>query len=405
MRLARAARRLTTDPDGPLRQAPFSSHLHDERVAALLGLGLGVLFGTCFLTGVWSHLQQGPPGWLDLPARPAGLYRVTQGAHVASGIAAVPLLLAKLWVVWPRLLARPPARGAARLVERAGLVPLVAGALFLLFSGVANIAQWYPWRFSFRATHWWVAWMTVGALVAHLGATWATTRRSLRRVAREPSTTSTQAGPGLSRRGLLATVGASAAVLTLTTVGQTLAPLRRLALLAPRDPAVGPQGRPVNRSAANAGVVELARAADYRLTVAGPRGELHFTAEELARLPSRDAELPMACVEGWSFSARWSGVPVRDLVALVGGAGGTVQVESLEPVGAYRTSTLGASHAADPDTLLATHLDGRPLSLDHGYPCRLVAPNRPGVQQTKWVTRLVVTSPAAARAAGDGRAS
>ena len=32
----------------------------------------------------------------------------------------------------------------------------------------------------------------------------------------------------------------------------------------------------------------------------------------------------------------------------------------------------------------------RPLHIDHGYPARLIAPNRPGVQQTKWVARLEV---------------
>jgi len=56
-------------------------------------------------------------------------------------------------------------------------------------------------------------------------------------------------------------------LLTLTTIGQTVKPLRRLGLLAPRDSTVGPQGRPVNRSAVNAGVVDLARSADYRLEI------------------------------------------------------------------------------------------------------------------------------------------
>jgi DMSO/TMAO reductase YedYZ molybdopterin-dependent catalytic subunit len=46
--------------------------------------------------------------------------------------------------------------------------------------------------------------------------------------------------------------------------------------------------------------------------------------------------------------------------------------------------------ARDPDTLLATHVNGEPLHLDHGYPLRLIGPDRPGVMQTKWVTRLVV---------------
>jgi DMSO/TMAO reductase YedYZ molybdopterin-dependent catalytic subunit len=44
----------------------------------------------------------------------------------------------------------------------------------------------------------------------------------------------------------------------------------------------------------------------------------------------------------------------------------------------------------DPLTLLATGLNGDELDLDHGYPARLIAPNRPGVLQTKWVHRLEV---------------
>ena len=86
---------------------------HGERVAAVLGLALGVCFAVCFLTGLLSHLIQHPPSWFEWPSRPAGLYRVTQGLHVATGIAAVPLLFAKLWSVFPRLFPWPPARDVA----------------------------------------------------------------------------------------------------------------------------------------------------------------------------------------------------------------------------------------------------------------------------------------------------
>jgi DMSO/TMAO reductase YedYZ molybdopterin-dependent catalytic subunit len=68
----------------------------------------------------------------------------------------------------------------------------------------------------------------------------------------------------------------------------------------------------------------------------------------------------------------------------------TILVESLEPQGAYRTSTLNPDQAGDRDPLLALSLDGEPLALDHGFPCRLIAPNRAGVLQTKWVSRVVV---------------
>ena len=58
--------------------------------------------------------------------------------------------------------------------------------------------------------------------------------------------------------------------------------------------------------------------------------------------------------------------------------------------GSYRSSVLMEPHVADPLTLLALQLNGEPLHPDHGYPLRLIAPNRPGVLQTKWVNRLVM---------------
>jgi hypothetical protein len=401
VRLPEPLQRLTTDADAPLRQGVYRSALRDERLAAILGASLGILFSICFLTGLYSHIQQHPVSWLPIQPRPAGLYRFTQGLHVAAGIASVPVLIAKLWVVWPRFVSFPVAKRLSGVVERIGLFPLVAGGIFMTFSGVANIAQWYPWRFSFTASHYWMAWVTMGSIVAHAGAKWAIARQTLRRPSRRPAladadpvlgTTAEGAGDGLTRRGLLATVAAASGVLTLTTIGQTVRPLRRLGLLAPRDPDTGPQGRPVNRGAANAGVIELAQSPTYRLEVTGRVARpMAFTLDQLQSLPTHDAVLPIACVEGWSFSASWSGVRIRDLLAMAGAEPDrTILIESLEPRGAYRTSTLNPGQAADRDTLLALALDGETLALDHGYPCRLIAPNRPGVLQTKWVSKVVV---------------
>ena len=64
---------------------------------------------------------------------------------------------------------------------------------------------------------------------------------------------------------------------------------------------------------------------------------------------------------------------------------------SLQPRGALpRDRRCRANFADDPLTLLALQLNGEPLAIDHGYPGRLIAPNRPGVLQTKWVSRLEV---------------
>jgi DMSO/TMAO reductase YedYZ molybdopterin-dependent catalytic subunit len=65
-------------------------------------------------------------------------------------------------------------------------------------------------------------------------------------------------------------------------------------------------------------------------------------------------------------------------------------VESLQSRGPYRSSTFTAGQADYPETLLAYGIDGEPLHIDHGFPVRLIAPNRPGVLQTKWVARVVV---------------
>ncbi len=387
-----------TNPDGPLRQGRFQSPLRDERLAAWLGASLGVLFGICFLTGLFSHLHQHPLSWLPMPARPAGLFRITQGVHVAAGIASVPVLLAKLWLVWPRFVAFPPFRRASDVVERLGVLALVAGGVYMVFSGVANIAQWYPWPFAFTATHYWMAWVTMGGIVAHIGAKWLITREAIRRPRRRPVLAEADAAiegtvaegdhPGLSRRGFLGTVAGTSGLLTLVTVGQTLPGFRLLGFLAPRDPA----DRPVNRSARNARVVEAATAPEFRLSIEGRVATpLVLTMADVMALPTHEATLPIACVEGWSYSAPWRGVRVRDLLDRAGAdPDATVRVESLEENSPYRVSPLNRAQARDRDTLLATHLDGEPLSLDHGFPLRLIGPGRPGVQQTKWVTRLVV---------------
>jgi DMSO/TMAO reductase YedYZ molybdopterin-dependent catalytic subunit len=374
-----------------LGSAATPSRLHDERIAAILGIALGVAFTTCFVTGVLSHLIQEPPGWFLWTSRPAGLYRVTQSVHVATGLASIPLLFAKLWVVYPKLFEWPPFANIAHFLERVSLVPLIGGGLFELFTGLANINQWYPWPFNFRTAHFAVAWITIGALIVHIGAKWTVTRRALARPERQTPTVEPR-HDALDRRRFLLGVFGTSGLVTLVTVGQTVRPLERLVLLAPRRPSVGPQGFPVNRSAVEAGVVDSARDPEFRLTIEGNVARpLQLSLHDMKALPQHEATLPIQCVEGWSTSQRWRGVPVRDLLEMTGADDGAeVRVESLQQRGAFGASDLNRWHAHDRDTLLALAVDGEPLHIDHGYPLRLIGPNPPGVMQTKWVTRLVV---------------
>lgn len=371
---------------------------HDQRTAALLGLALGIAFTICFLTGLWSHVVQHPPSWFTPPSRPAGLYRVTQGLHVLTGIASIPLLLAKLWSVSHHLVAWPPVRSPAHALERLSLVPLVGGAIFQLWSGVANIDLWYPLPFYFPAAHETVAWITMAGLVMHIGAKLTITRAALQPMTARAdelaveAATAVGAAPDHARRRFLTLVGAGSATLVALTAGMTVPGLERLALLAPRRPSTGPQGVPVNKTAAEANVVTKATDVTYRLVVTGAvTTALSLDLATLRAMPQREAELPISCVEGWSASARWRGVPLRDLLDLAGARpGAEVTVRSLEEAGLYGQSDLLAAHVTDADTLLALELNGEVLDLDHGYPLRLIAPNRPGVQQTKWLAEIEV---------------
>ncbi len=366
--------------------------VHSERNAAWLGICLGVAFGVCFLTGVLSHLIQHPPGWFTWPPRPAGLYRVTQGLHVATGIAAIPLLLVKLWTVFPKLFRWPPFDDAAHALERVSLLPLIGGAVFLLMSGTQNIFHWYPWHFFFPVAHWWAAWITIGALIVHIGAKATQARRAISGPAPEGRAPEATPDGSLSRRAVLRLAFGGAGLLTLVTLGETFGPLRHLDLLGPRRPDIGPQGLPVNRSAEEAGIVAAANDPAYRLVVEGGRdGPLSMSVADLRALGLHTAVLPIACVEGWSGLAVWRGVRVRDLLAHAGRPGAGVSVGSLETSGIYTASSLTPAQAADPDTLLALEVNGAPLHIQHGYPVRLIGPNRPGVQQTKWVGNVVLS--------------
>ncbi|GAB3717291.1 molybdopterin-dependent oxidoreductase [Amycolatopsis oliviviridis] len=347
-----------------------------ERVTSRIGLALAVTFTLCFVTGLISHLIQHPPSWFGWPSRPVWLYRVTQGTHVISGIASIPLLLAKLWSVYPKLFERPVIRSLPHALERLSILVLSAAAFFELVTGLFNVAQNYPWNFYFPQLHYAVAWVAIGSILVHVAVKLPIVRRSVPQA------------PEPSRRAFLRTTWLAAGVAVVATAGATVPLLRGVSGLSWRSDK-GPQGLPVNRTAEAAGVLETAKDPNWRLSVVTPKGTKTFSLEELRALPRVSAELPIACVEGWSQSARWSGVSLPELLRHAGGAPGTpVRVFSLEKAGPYGISDLPGEHTADELTLLALELNGEVLDADHGFPCRIIAPNRPGVLQTKWVTRL-----------------
>jgi len=406
----------------PFKQGAFTSRLRSEQVTTKIGIALAVCIAVCFLTGLWSHYQQHPLDWLTIPTAPVWLYRLSQGLHVATGIAAIPLLLLKLWAVYPRLFEWPPIKSASHAIERVFIAVLVAAMIFQLTTGLINISQWYPWTFPFTQTHFAMSFVILGALFIHLAVKAPKILAALQvgrstssepnspDFASEPNTeTAAEAGlvtdiatgtdsdidsnsarTSLSRRNFFIAAGASVGAVTITTVGQSVTPLEPIAAFAPRAPTTGPQGLPVNRTAVAAKITPTLVGSDYRLVVDGP-SPLSLSIDDLQTMSQIDVDLPIACVEGWSANARWQGIRLADLLDQAGiDPEATIQVSSLETNGNYRTSVVAANFARDPLTVMALRVNDEELSLDHGYPIRLVAPNRPGVLQTKWINRIEV---------------
>ncbi|MER5544279.1 molybdopterin-dependent oxidoreductase [Streptomyces sp. NPDC001118] len=400
--------RLPTSPGfwrSPLRGPWFTS---------VLGLVLLVGITVLFVTGLVSYAAYNPglsrvndqtpdKGILGFylfawPTGPVWLYRLNQGVHVTLGITLIPVLLAKLWSVVPRLFTLPPARSVAHALERISLLLLVGGGLFEFTTGVLNVQLDYLFPGSFYPLHFYGAWVFFAAFLAHAALKTPAAVRTVRSRRHEESdlVSPRPAPPTVSRRGALGLVGGGSLLLFLTTVGQSLGgPFRRTALLAPHgtaDPGGGPNGFQINKTAAYAGVTAADTHEDaWRLVVTGRTGTVRLSRAQLLQLPQHSASLPIACVEGWSTADQWwRGVRLRDLAALVGYDGDPpdVFVESLQRHGAFRRAALRANQVADGRSLLALYVNGEELSPDHGHPARIIVPAAPGVLNTKWVARL-----------------
>ncbi|MFJ8825224.1 molybdopterin-dependent oxidoreductase [Streptomyces sp. NPDC102467] len=406
--------RLPTSPGfwrSPLRGPGFTS---------VLGLVLLIGVTALFVTGLISYAAYNPDlapvndktpdkGLLGFylfawPTHPHWLYRLTQGVHVTLGITLIPVLLAKLWSVVPRLFELPPVRSLTHALERLSLLLLVGGGLFEFATGVLNVQLDYLFPGSFYRLHFYGAWVFIAAFVAHAVLKMPTAVRNVRRMRQGGEEAGERGGltavrpdpPSVSRRGALWFVGGGSLLLFGTTAGRGFdGPLRRTALLAPHggaEPGTGPNGFQINKTAAYAGIhpAETGEGA-WRLVVTGRGGTVRLSRPELHQLAVHSAALPIACVEGWSTSDQtWRGVRLRDLAALVGHGDEApdVFVESLQRHGAFRHAALRANQVADPRSLLALFVNGAELSPDHGYPARIIVPAAPGVLNTKWVARL-----------------
>ncbi len=412
-------------------------------MAVVLGRLLGIAFLLCFGTGLYSHFLQQPLSWMVFPTRPASLYQLSQGIHVTAGIACFPLLLGKLYAVFPQLFQTPPIKSFVGFLERASIAIFVASSIVQIVTGLLNTYQWYVFPFPFRQTHFALSFVIIGSLAIHIAvklpvitrywtrgrsfdgagdlvlddahrpltpadvaAELAATREPVGRISRRargltgrvfdwidsaPPRVDTPEHARISRRGFVATIGLATAAVVALTAGQSFRALDAINVFGPRKNFVGPNGLPINRTAKAAQVTDAETSAGWTLSVSRGAVVRTYSRAELEAMTQHSVELPISCVEGWSQLASWRGVRLRDLAEAVGAhPDEDLRLTSLEKQGSYRVTEMGHEFVQDDLTLVALELNGAPLDIDHGFPARMIAPGRPGVLQTKWLAKLEV---------------
>jgi DMSO/TMAO reductase YedYZ molybdopterin-dependent catalytic subunit len=112
---------------------------------------------------------------------------------------------------------------------------------------------------------------------------------------------------------------------------------------------------------------------------------------ELQALPQTDVTLDIHCVTRWSrFDVLFRGVRWRELASLA------------RPTSAARFAVAHAEHGyttnvpvaalEDPRALLAWEADGEPLTPEHGWPLRLIVPDRYFWKSAKWLRAIELTA-------------
>ncbi|MBV9798234.1 MAG: hypothetical protein JO039_09335, partial [Solirubrobacterales bacterium] len=276
---------------------------------------------------VLFHLPQSWPAW-D--------YAVTQGTHITLGLMTLPLVLAKLWSVIPKLFKRPTMHNLAGALERLSLLLLVGSVLVEFVSGILYVED-DGLPFDFYAIHYFGAWVFGTMFLLHACIKLPTVRRAYRErgvlkplraglldTKPEPPNSSELApvepsAPTISRRGLLAMVGGASLTIFAVQAGESIGgPFRRLALLAPRGRVFGTGANDfqVNHTAASSGITEKMTGSAWRLAVVGAR-TVSLSRHQLLAMAQFTETLTIACTEGWSTTQHWTGVRLIDLARLV----------------------------------------------------------------------------------------
>ncbi len=131
--------------------------------------------------------------------------------------------------------------------------------------------------------------------------------------------------------------------------------------------------------------------ADWRLSVDGMVAQPGtFSLAQLKSYPSRSQITQLACEEGWSYIAEWTGVPLSHVLDIVG----------VQPQARYVVyfsfdpdwwESIDMADALHPQTFLAYGLNGDELPVGNGGPLRLRLPRQLGYKSVKFITHMTVT--------------
>ena len=130
---------------------------------------------------------------------------------------------------------------------------------------------------------------------------------------------------------------------------------------------------------------------DWRLAVDGMVARpASFSLAELKSFPHSTQITFIACEEGWSYVAEWSGVPLAHLLNLVGALPQAryIVYRSIQP---DWWDSIDMADALHPQTLLTLRMNGGELPVPFGGPLRLRVPRQLGYKNVKYITSLTVT--------------
>jgi DMSO/TMAO reductase YedYZ molybdopterin-dependent catalytic subunit len=140
----------------------------------------------------------------------------------------------------------------------------------------------------------------------------------------------------------------------------------------------------------------------WNLTLEGLASGLsvHLNIQTLTnRFSVHDQITRFVCVEGWSAIAWWAGLRFDDLLrayppksqAKWARVESSVNLDNSGNPDPYFVS-IDLATACHPQTLLATHHDGQPLTVEHGAPLRLLVPVKLGLKNVKAITRITYSA-------------